>query len=361
MKTVKFVKGPGYFYDLISMFVLHFNKSAFLADQVNQNKEAEDTEHFKRILDETANMPEELRVFFHLKDDGVCFFSSVFFDEKIKEVSESPWTDIVRNTLKNYNEVIANVAEYYFGSDVAELSVDNPEYIRIIGRKVRDSGYDVVLKNSLYEFFLDPVSALQTLSNELMKKEVFLSRLCSESDALITKVQNKINVDRLLEKTATIKIGCFDAANFDEVVVSICVAHKNCFVLNTEKAKVLILLGVDYEDFFDYLNAKDHCPELTQFGIALAEENRIRILEYIRERGEASVSDLKQDLKLTHTNAYYHISLLMKAKFLTFRNSGRTVLYRINRQCIRDICTVLTVFSQKGGVVNEILEETDDR
>lgn len=349
LKTLKFIKGPGYLYDLFSLFVLYFNQNIFLSEQVNQNKAVEDTEHFNRVLNTIEKIPEELRVFFQLKEYRRSFFTSFYFHNCIEHVLSDSGIDTIQSSLKNYDNIIRNIIDYYFGSDTTAIPFDSPEFIRTIGKKIRDSEYDIVLKNNLYEFFLDPIPIIQMLCNELSKKEILLSKIYNDNDAIITKTQNKINIDRLAEKTLQIKSNYADLASFDEIIISICTVHKNCIGVFTSDKAALILLGTDYEDFSDYLNTKDLTPVLAQFGVAISEENRIQILELIQKMGEISVADLRKELNFSHTNAYYHITLLLKSNLLTFRNSGRTVYYSINHSYFNDICTVLSKYKYDGG------------
>ncbi len=349
MKTLKFIKGPGYLYDLLTLFILYFNQERFLAEQVNLNKVTEDNEHFSQILNTIEKVPEELRIFFHLKENNTCFLSTYYFFNNMEQIFEGSSTEGIQNSLKNYNKVIEDVANYYLGIDPADASVDDPEFIRTTGKKIRDSAHSLVLKNNLYEFFLDPIPVIQTLCNELAKKDILLSKLYNEKDITITKVQNSIDLHQLIESTLQTKNNKLDVSSINDFIISICVAHKNCSIAFTSDSKMLLLLGTDYEEFLNYMRTKDRSPELSQFGIALTEPNRIQMLELILRNGEMTVSDLKKELQISHTNAYYHVSLLLKANLLAFRNCGRMIYYRINHAYFRDICTILGKFAQEGG------------
>ena len=347
MKTLKFIKGPGYLYDLLSLFVLYFNQETFLAEQVNQTKAMEDAEHFNRILNSIEKVPEELRVFFQLKENHNAFLTNYCILDKAEQILSGSGVETIQATLKNHEEVIGSIVDFYFGASAAGVSVDNPEFIRTIGKQIRDSEYDIILKNSLYEFFLDPIPAIQTLCNELAKKDILLSKLYNENDTIITKVQNNIDLHQLLESTLPTKNIKLDVSSINDFVISICVAHKNCSIVFTSESRMLLLLGTDYEDFLNYMCTKDRAPELCQFGIALTEQNRIQMLELILRNGEMTVSDLKKELEISHTNAYYHVSLLLKANLLAFRTCGRMIYYRINHTYFKDICTMLSKFSQE--------------
>ena len=349
MKTLKFVKGPGYLYDLITMFVLYFNQEWFFSNAINKNKFIEDSEHFHQTLNMLERIPEELSVFFHLRDNYKCFFSLYYYHRRIDQILSDSGVKPIQALLRNHDEVIRNVAEYYLNIDTADLSPDDPQFFRTVGKLIRDSEYSTDIKKQLYEFFLDPIPAIQTLSTELVKKEVLLAKMYNENDGIIAKTQNNLDLEKLETRILNTKQKKINVSSFKEIIISICALQKNRIGAYTSEEKVLIILGTSYEEFSDYLHTKDRLPELTQFGIALSEENRIQILEFIHKKGEASVQEIRNDLKMSHTNAYYHITLLLKSNLLTFKNRGRTLYYSIDHQYFDDVCTMLSKFKQEGG------------
>lgn len=349
MKTVKFIKGPGYLYDLFTMFVLYFNQETYLSEQINQNKALEDTEHFNRILNEMKTVPEELRIFFQLRENKRCFFTTRYFHQNVKGILAGLSVEDVQNSLNDHKKVIENVVEYYFEVPASEIDYDDPQFIWTMGKLIRESAYDVILKNYLYQFFLDPIPVIQTLSNELGKKEVFLSKIHLEKDSLITKVQNDVDLEKLEKKAFNVNGNFANLASFDQIVISVCAAHKNLALLYFVENTALILLGSDYDDFWDYISARTRTPELAQFGIALGEPNRIQILDLIHEKGEISVAEIRAALNLSHTNAYYHITLLLRSNLLISKNRGRTIFYSLNYDCFSDIGVLLNKYKPLGG------------
>ena len=219
MKILKFIKGPGYLYDLFIMFVFYFNQELFLSEQINPNKSAEDTEHFTRILNEIKTIPEDLRVFFQLRENKKSYFTTRYFLGKIREVLAGYNLESIQNSLTDHKKVIGDVAAYYFGAQYGELDCNDPQFFRQIGKLICDSEYDPILKNSLYKFFWNPVSTLQVLSNELTKKEALLSKIYAGKEEVISKVQNKIDLGRLENKVFSIKSNSFDLSSFDEIIV----------------------------------------------------------------------------------------------------------------------------------------------
>ncbi len=351
MKTLKFVKGPGYLYDLFFLFTLYFNQDEVLPQTINRYKTVEDTEHFNRLLDSVKTVPEELRLFFHLKDNKRCLMTSLYYRSHIDDIFFGSGVSKIQEELQDYNKVLKNVLTYYFGEEAVRVSPEDPDFVRTIGKQIRDSQYDIALKNSLYTFFLEPIPVIQVLQNELTKKEIMLSQMYLDSDSTLTKIQNQIDIDQLAKKIFQIGTTSMDFSSFDELIISFCVANKNSIGVFYQKNFALFLLGTDYEDFTDYLNTKELVPSLAQFGVALAEENRIQMLEMILEKGEVTVAEVKQKMNLSHTNTYYHITLLANANLLSTRNQGRTVYYSINHDYFKDICTALSKFRKDEGEI----------
>ena len=94
-----------------------------------------------------------------------------------------------------------------------------------------------------------------------------------------------------------------------------------------------------------FLSQQSRIPDLDVFSNALSEKSRIEILDLIQEKKEATIKDIEQELDFTGTNAYYHLSLMIKSNLIKTRNKGRTVLYSINRKCFSAVRALLKKYS----------------
>ena len=72
--------------------------------------------------------------------------------------------------------------------------------------------------------------------------------------------------------------------------------------------------------------------KLELFGKILSEPGRIKILEYIRDHGSATVSDINHIFGFGGTTSYYHLSMIQKAGMITTETKGRSIHYFINKQ-----------------------------
>ena len=113
-----------------------------------------------------------------------------------------------------------------------------------------------------------------------------------------------------------------------------------------------MILGTDYISSLEYCISQSRLPELDVFGNALAEKNRVEILDLIWRKEEITIKDIEQELGFTGTNAYYHLSLMIKAGMLRTRNQRRTVLYSINKRYFDVVRDMLSKYSnEKGGAI----------
>ena len=124
-----------------------------------------------------------------------------------------------------------------------------------------------------------------------------------------------------------------------------CSLFQNCIRVQFYLEKTVILLGVNYKAYINYLICMTTLPEIDTFGNAISEANRVDILDLIVQKNEITIKDIEQELGITGTNAYYHLSLMIKANLIQTRNQGRTVLYSINRQYVSSVCKILNKYT----------------
>lgn len=74
---------------------------------------------------------------------------------------------------------------------------------------------------------------------------------------------------------------------------------------------------------------------------ALSDPTRIRLIDALRRRGEASVGDLANEARAGYANAAKHLSLLHRDRILARRKDGSRVLYRIADESVLAICELV--------------------
>lgn len=86
----------------------------------------------------------------------------------------------------------------------------------------------------------------------------------------------------------------------------------------------------------------DLTPELAdlvarRFAV-LGEPTRVRLLDAIHARGEASVGELADALEATHANVSKHLNLLLGERMVARRRDGPRALYRISDPGLIELC-----------------------
>lgn len=71
---------------------------------------------------------------------------------------------------------------------------------------------------------------------------------------------------------------------------------------------------------------------------ALADPTRLRILDLLRERQEASVGEITEALGGSQQNVSKHLAALRAEGFLARRKEGTSSLYRISDSSVLDLC-----------------------
>ena len=109
-------------------------------------------------------------------------------------------------------------------------------------------------------------------------------------------------------------------------------------IVKKQKDINLIYVGIDYDE---NKNRKEGF-KLDVFGNAIAEQNRVTILEYILKRGTATTSDINHILGYSGTTSYYHLALMQKVGMLNVESKGRTLYYSINKEYFENVISYIT-------------------
>lgn len=72
--------------------------------------------------------------------------------------------------------------------------------------------------------------------------------------------------------------------------------------------------------------------------LALSDPTRLRIIDLLRDRGEASVRELTEALGTSQQNVSKHLATLHAEGFLARRKQGTSVFYAISDPAVLDLC-----------------------
>jgi len=74
---------------------------------------------------------------------------------------------------------------------------------------------------------------------------------------------------------------------------------------------------------------------------ALGDPMRVRILDVLRRRGEASVGEVAEQLQAGYANVAKHLALLSRERIVAREKQGNRAMYRISDQTVLSLCEVV--------------------
>jgi ArsR family transcriptional regulator len=90
---------------------------------------------------------------------------------------------------------------------------------------------------------------------------------------------------------------------------------------------------------------------------ALSDPTRLRILDLLRNRDEASVGEITEELGTSQQNVSKHLSALHAEGFVSRRKRGTSSLYRIADPGVHEICDgISTGISSKLAELEAVLK-----
>jgi DNA-binding transcriptional ArsR family regulator len=90
---------------------------------------------------------------------------------------------------------------------------------------------------------------------------------------------------------------------------------------------------------------------------ALADPTRLRVLDQLRSRNEASVGEIAEALTASQQNVSKHLAALLAEGFVARRKQGTSSIYRIADPAVLDLCdnvcaAIESQLAQLGAVLS---------
>ena len=329
MPDLKLIKNPGYVYDLFFIFYCKFN-----ADLLPERMEADekDMEYFSKVLKLFDPISDDLYVFFRLAASKRCFFTVNYFHNYASLHTTEYDLAFLQKEISDYDGFIKNVIKHYFDeldASAVDECIKSKKYLFDV---IKKSEYDERMKLKLYEFFIDPESYIRLLQYELMAKDIQLSSYYEKNYSSILEVYNNLNAESIEEKFSFLAHNMDDKMNKSNICLSFCLLNKNLIQINYQPHATLYLIGIDYSASIERLKKKriDIIPE--QFGAALSDSNRMKMLEMILEKGECTCRELEKALEIPASTAYHHVSTLERCGVVRARIVRKSMYYSIDRK-----------------------------
>ena len=347
MNKIQLLKEPGYIYDLNFIFCLKFNTQLYIDALPNDNKKEENVKFFKEILSRFTHIPNDLYIFFHALDSGRAFLPTFYFNPYKNQFATTYNFKYLQKEISDQHKLIYNLIKFYF------YELDDDEIEKCVSSNrifshIKSSEYSDEEKTKLYEFFFDPSSYIQTLQCELISKDFLLSEYYKDNYQKIIEVFNKTTYELLCDQMSGMKDIAF-IENESNLYVSYCILNRFCINHFPMEEGFMSLLGYQYVNILAFVKNQNKEPDLCGFGMALCEESRIKILNFLLEREEVTCKDLEKEFSFSGSTAYHHINIMTKSGLVKTRNEGKTILYSINIKYINNIIDVLNKFLKKKG------------
>lgn len=346
MPDLKLVKNPGYVYDLMFLFYYKFNADIF---PKVFNASEDDMQWFSEEMKKFEPISDDLYIFFRVLPSKRCFFTINYFDNYSSAFKIDYDLAFLQKKISNYDLFIRNVINHYFENlNADQISECMTSYKRMFD-VIKKSDYDDRIKTKLYEFFADPESHIRLLQYELMAKDIQLSSYYEKNYSKILGSYNELNFELLHEQ-----MGFFDhreilhKINPVDTRVSFCLLNKNLLRSSYHEDGVLYLFGVDYLSSIASLNKKYISPDLEQFGSALADANRVKMLNIILQKGRCTRKELEVALEIPASTAYHHVSTLEKCRLVQAEISKKTQFYSIDHEYFRAVIDYLKRFLEQS-------------
>ncbi|MHB1484849.1 MAG: ArsR/SmtB family transcription factor [Saccharofermentanales bacterium] len=343
----KFLHYPGYISDLFIIFTLNFNKNSWPNNFANFNKINEDMEFFNNILKEFGGIPDDLFIFFYQKEEKQSFVSDYFLSNFNEEMLQKLNFETIKKEIININDLNEKLFKFFFPEDNLIFDNNNCDIIDIISNKVGSSEYTDIVKYRLLSFFINPKKHTQMLIDELVKKELLLSKYYEKNYRLIIDTQENFNFEEFEKDLSKINLEKINLENVNTIFVSINMIAKNKISTQFFPNSIYCQIGYDYKDSIEYLLNRKSLPNIDMFGKIMNDKNRLEILEMLMKNREMTTTEIAKNLNLSVNASFYHLDMMLNVEMLFTRNEGRTVFYQINKQYFRNMSQAILKYVER--------------
>ena len=346
MYNIEFLKEPGYVYDLLHIFIFHFNKDN-LNNYINFDKSTENMEFFNRLQFEFTDIPQELFVFFYRKEEGRCFLPQYCYYDNVEKYQADFQFEHMQDDLLDTEKMVTRMIQFYFPKLSDEEVQKYRKNLKLLVQLIDESQYSDYVKEKLCVFFVNYEWIIKKLNFELISKEAQLKFYYERNYKLIADFQNALDFSDFAFKVFKDFGNEYRYNENNTVYISPCIVNKNCIVNCFLEDSAIAIMGIDAESSLESLKNQRRLVDLDVFGTAVSEKNRIGIIDALLVRDELSMRDIERMFEISSTNAYYHLNLMLKANIILSRNQGRTMLYSLNREYFDTLIGALKKYGTK--------------
>ena len=337
---VKYARNPGFYYDLYKACIMKINNRAKWLDKiVNTGQESEDIQYVESLLKIFLDFHIELTVFFYLRGRLDNSFFSVLYMRLLEQKQDRLDLETIFSYLDDTEQVKSDISRFYFGD---KIDAENLAQItNCLEKEERINNPKVKLQ--ILSFFIRPMYYISILREHLKIYVEILETMYLEKEEEFTQESTLVDfpkVNQFLEKLIGRDISVKDATN-----VSFTILNKNLIFkpLNMD----IYILGWDYRES---LSSEFDIPvDITKFGDAIGDDNRMRIMRHILENGEDTAINIGKQLGMSLSTIIYHVDRMEDAHLLSNYKKGRTTYYWLNVQHCVKIIDHIKSWIEMGG------------
>lgn len=339
MKKLQLLKNPAYVYDLMFIFYLKFNYQDLIKEYVRIGRSESELQFYTDVSKHFGDIPDDLYVFFHAHELDSIFLSKCYF-KPYRELFAAEYSfRFLQEKLSDRNTLIRRLIKHYF-RDMKEDELEAcATSLERICAKIKGSQYSNEQKIKLYEFFIEPERHIQLLHDELEKKEKILSEYYEEHYQAVIDLYRRTTYESLCDDFQSFNANYREAA--ESLYVSYCLLNHLHISMWWHDKMYVAMLGVDYQSLIGVERDAWQNLDLCAFGTALHEESRVKLLNFIVERGEVTCKDVEKTFDFSGSTAYHHLNVMTKVGLIKTRVERKTVLYSLNKGYVDSVIKVL--------------------
>ena len=308
--------------DLLSIYQDHFNEN---------NKNDND-----KMWLEKGELLDEFLPFFYSYKGKILMEELIYSDiDKLKDGSN---IISVLEKLLDYRMLIKQLILFYFNDSNFKYVDCDFESLKHVGKLIAKTDLPHKIKSYLMTFFLDPILLTQKLVGNMIYIGSQITNLYENQFKTISDLTMSFDKDELSTIVSKFANGRYNTEN--PTYYSFGILQPNSIKVWCSRSYQLVYLGLNYKNNIE----KKEDLKLELFGRIFSDSGRIKILEYIRDHGSATVSEINHIFGFSGTTSYYHLRMMQEAGMVITETRRKSIYYFINRSFFDQVCSFLSSF-----------------
>lgn len=356
MGIVKFVDELGLLRDLLYIYISKFNENQSADECSTVIDDGEEEIDLRNIIKGFSDIPEELRVFFHINESGNCFLVNYVMNAPEKEL-ETFSADSYKSYLSDCEKTAFALLTFYFPAAKKDPSLLEPEYQGELSELISTSNYSDKMKFEFLKFFLSPEKYIRLLMRDMAKKKIEVTDYINSNIAKIEKEKNSFDKMFFSKQLMLSKENTVNIMEFETLYVTFCLVNKRLIMIKPYETYAVVVLGIDYMYYLKslYTQHDENAANLLMFGKVISEKVRLEMIDMLIRNDEMTNTEMARELSLTPASCYYHTEMMQKTGILKYRTRGREVFFSIAEETFKSYGRL--VFSYIGKIREKYAEK----